>query len=55
MKAIIYLNQNSINEFDNLEDAYSFTLYNECDEVKVINEGKYTVEQFQLAFSNDEF
>jgi len=55
MKAIIYLNQVAINEFDNLEDAYSFTLANECTSIEVIGQGIYTIEEFQTAYSNNEF
>jgi hypothetical protein len=55
MKAIIYSNQVAVNEFDNLEEAYSFTFGNKCDSVEVIGEGVYTIEEFQTAYSNNEF
>ena len=52
MKAIIYSNQVAVNEFDNLQEAYSFTFDNGCDLVEVIDEGIYTIEEFQTAYSN---
>lgn len=55
MRAIIYNNQVPVNEFDNLEDAYSFTFNNECDCVEVVGEGTYTIDEFQTAYSNNEF
>jgi len=55
MKAIIYLKSISVNEFDNLEDAYSFTFDNECDLVDVLGDGTYTIEEFQKAYSDNEF
>jgi hypothetical protein len=42
-------------EFDDLNYAYSFTFDFDCTSVEVLGHGVYTVEQFQDAFSNDEF
>lgn len=42
-------------EFDKLEDAYSFTFDFECSKVEVLGDGVYSAEQFQTAYSNDEF
>ena len=64
MKAIInYTDIKGVNtsiEFDNLEDVYSFSFFNGNDaekiiSVEVIGEGVYTNEEFQTAYSNDEF
>lgn len=42
-------------EFDNLKDAYSFTFDNICSSVEVVGDGVYSAEQFQTAHSNNEF
>lgn len=42
-------------EFDQLEDAYSFTFDFDCTSIEVFGKGVYTVAEFQFAYSNDEF
>lgn len=64
MKALInYTDNNNVNasiEFDNLNDAYSFTFCQLNDATQIISvevygEGVYTKDEFQSAFSNEEF
>jgi len=42
-------------EFNNLEDAYSFTFDFDVHSVEVVGSGVYTKDEFQTAFSNNEF
>ena len=40
-------------EFDNLDDAYSFTFDFECSQIEILGEGVYTVDDFQKYISNN--
>lgn len=56
---IIYDNNESI-EFESLDSAYSFTFDHNCKQIEVhdcpaSDAGVYTSEEFQTAYSNEEF
>ena len=59
MKTIInYTDEQGVTtsiQFDNLEDAYSFTFDFNIQSIEVVGFGVYTKDEFQNAFTKDEF